>query len=123
MPLACGDMHLFILLRQLANPSAPSPADLGRDPLVTGKQVVEIRHTLKDPRTLGDPVRTAGHTTELRVRDMSWRRANGESRSERQNPEPPASGTLLKTFTEHQGIGGNEHRSSKDVPNPISSCN
>ncbi|XP_061078430.1 mucosa-associated lymphoid tissue lymphoma translocation protein 1 [Conger conger] len=50
--------------------------DLGRDPLVTGKQVVEIRHTLKDPRTLADPVRTTGHTTELRVRDMCWRGAN-----------------------------------------------
>ncbi|KAJ8248783.1 hypothetical protein GJAV_G00227680 [Gymnothorax javanicus] len=50
--------------------------DLGRDPLVTGKQVVEIRHTLKDPRTLNDPIRTTGHTTELRIRDLSWRRAN-----------------------------------------------
>ncbi|KAJ8344058.1 hypothetical protein SKAU_G00313870 [Synaphobranchus kaupii] len=50
--------------------------DLGRDPLVMGKQVVEIRHTLKDPRALSDPVRTTGHTGELRVRDLSWRRAN-----------------------------------------------
>ncbi|XP_064168631.1 mucosa-associated lymphoid tissue lymphoma translocation protein 1 isoform X1 [Anguilla rostrata] len=50
--------------------------DLGRDPLVTGRQVVEVRHTLKDPRGLGDPVRTAGHTRELRVRDLCWRRAN-----------------------------------------------
>ncbi|KAJ8417345.1 hypothetical protein AAFF_G00285720 [Aldrovandia affinis] len=50
--------------------------DLGRDPLVTGKQVVEIRHTLKDPRALSDPVQTAGHTRELRLRDVCWRRAN-----------------------------------------------
>ncbi|KAI1904491.1 hypothetical protein AGOR_G00006190 [Albula goreensis] len=50
--------------------------DLGRDPLVTGKQVVEIRHTLKDPRALSDPIQTAGHTGELRLRDLCWRRAN-----------------------------------------------
>ncbi|XP_010894829.1 mucosa-associated lymphoid tissue lymphoma translocation protein 1 isoform X3 [Esox lucius] len=50
--------------------------DLGRDPLVTGKQVVEIKHTLKEPRSLTDPVRTRGHTRELRVRDACWKQAN-----------------------------------------------
>ncbi|KAL4641931.1 mucosa-associated lymphoid tissue lymphoma translocation protein 1-like [Arapaima gigas] len=50
--------------------------DLGRDPLVTGKQVMEIKHTLKDSRALTDPVRTTGHTGELYLRDMCWMRAN-----------------------------------------------
>ncbi|KAG7473278.1 hypothetical protein MATL_G00093970 [Megalops atlanticus] len=50
--------------------------DLGRDPLVTGKQVVEIRHTLKDPRALSDPIQSTGHTGELRLRDVCWRNAN-----------------------------------------------
>nr|XP_029523858.1 mucosa-associated lymphoid tissue lymphoma translocation protein 1-like [Oncorhynchus nerka] len=50
--------------------------DLGRDPLVTGKQAVEIKHTLKEPRSLTDPVRTTGHTGELRLRDACWRQAN-----------------------------------------------
>lgn len=50
--------------------------DLGRDPLVTGKQVVEIKHTLKEPRSLLDPVRTTGHTRELHQRDVCWRQAN-----------------------------------------------
>lgn len=50
--------------------------DLGRDPLVTGKQVVEIKHTLKEPRSLADPVRTTGHTRELHQRDVCWRQAN-----------------------------------------------
>ncbi|KAJ8003284.1 hypothetical protein DPEC_G00167820 [Dallia pectoralis] len=50
--------------------------DLGRDPLVTGKQVVEIKHTLKEPRSLTDPIRSKGHTGELRVRDVCWRQAN-----------------------------------------------
>ncbi|XP_041966042.1 mucosa-associated lymphoid tissue lymphoma translocation protein 1 isoform X2 [Alosa sapidissima] len=50
--------------------------DLGRDPLVMGKQVCEIKHTLKEPRALTDPVRTAGHTCEVRVRDSFWRSAN-----------------------------------------------
>ncbi|KAI1889627.1 hypothetical protein AGOR_G00164890 [Albula goreensis] len=50
--------------------------DLGRDPVVTGKQVVEIRYTLKDPRSLADPVRSAGHTRELRLREFCWRQAN-----------------------------------------------
>ncbi|TKS73428.1 Mucosa-associated lymphoid tissue lymphoma translocation protein 1 [Collichthys lucidus] len=50
--------------------------DLGKDPLVTGKQVVEIKHTLKEPRSLADPVRTTGHTKELRLRDACWRQAN-----------------------------------------------
>ncbi|CAG13116.1 unnamed protein product [Tetraodon nigroviridis] len=55
--------------------------DLGRDTLVTGKQVVEIKHTLKEPRSLADPVRTAGHTMELHLRDICWSQANGEFRS------------------------------------------
>ncbi|XP_029290746.1 mucosa-associated lymphoid tissue lymphoma translocation protein 1 [Cottoperca gobio] len=50
--------------------------DLGKDPLVTGKQQVEIKHTLKEPRSLADPVRTTGHTRELHMRDASWRQAN-----------------------------------------------
>ncbi|XP_077373064.1 mucosa-associated lymphoid tissue lymphoma translocation protein 1 [Festucalex cinctus] len=50
--------------------------DLGRDPLVTGKQAVEIKHTLKEPRSLADPVQTAGHTRELHLRDFCWRQAN-----------------------------------------------
>ncbi|XP_071355496.1 mucosa-associated lymphoid tissue lymphoma translocation protein 1 [Trachinotus anak] len=50
--------------------------DLGRDPLVTGKQAVEIKHTLKEPRSLADPVRTTGHTKELHLRDACWRQAN-----------------------------------------------
>nr|XP_030137020.3 mucosa-associated lymphoid tissue lymphoma translocation protein 1 homolog [Taeniopygia guttata] len=34
--------------------------DIGRDPLVTGKQVMEIRHTLKEARALTDPVCPSG---------------------------------------------------------------
>ncbi|KFV17160.1 Mucosa-associated lymphoid tissue lymphoma translocation protein 1, partial [Tauraco erythrolophus] len=30
--------------------------DIGQDPLVTGKQVMEIKHTLKEARSLTDPV-------------------------------------------------------------------
>ncbi|NXY50702.1 MALT1 protein, partial [Ceuthmochares aereus] len=30
--------------------------DIGRDPLVTGKQVMEIKHTLKEARSLMDPI-------------------------------------------------------------------
>lgn len=58
---------------------SPSTPDLGRDPLVTGKQAVEIKHTLKEPRSLADPVRTTGHTRELHLRDVCWRQANGKS--------------------------------------------
>ncbi|KAL6106769.1 uncharacterized protein ACO6RY_10558 [Pungitius sinensis] len=50
--------------------------DLGKDPLVKGKQQVEIKHTLKEPRSLADPVRTTGHTRELQKREACWRRAN-----------------------------------------------
>ncbi|XP_038857204.1 mucosa-associated lymphoid tissue lymphoma translocation protein 1-like isoform X2 [Salvelinus namaycush] len=50
--------------------------DLGRDPFVTGKQAVEIKHTLKEPRSLTDPIRTTGHTGELHMRDACWRQAN-----------------------------------------------
>ncbi|XP_059190442.1 mucosa-associated lymphoid tissue lymphoma translocation protein 1 [Centropristis striata] len=57
--------------------------DLGRDPLVTGKQQVEIKHTLKEPRSLADPVRTTGHTRELHLRDACWRQANELPRKKR----------------------------------------
>ncbi|XP_075945195.1 mucosa-associated lymphoid tissue lymphoma translocation protein 1 [Anarhichas minor] len=50
--------------------------DLSRDPLVKGKQQVEIKHTLKEPRSLADPVRTTGHTRELHQREACWRQAN-----------------------------------------------
>lgn len=50
--------------------------DLGTDRLVTGRQAVEIKHTLKEPRSLTDPIRTRGHTQELRLRDACWRQAN-----------------------------------------------
>uniref|UniRef100_A0A096LXT6 Mucosa-associated lymphoid tissue lymphoma translocation protein 1-like n=1 Tax=Poecilia formosa TaxID=48698 RepID=A0A096LXT6_POEFO len=50
--------------------------DVGKDPLVTGKQAVEIKHTMKEPRSLKDKVRTAGHTRELHLRDVCWRQAN-----------------------------------------------
>uniref|UniRef100_A0A3B5B170 Mucosa-associated lymphoid tissue lymphoma translocation protein 1-like n=1 Tax=Stegastes partitus TaxID=144197 RepID=A0A3B5B170_9TELE len=52
-------------------------SELGRDPLVKGKQAVEIKHTLKEPRSLTDKVRTTGHTKELHLRDACWRQANG----------------------------------------------
>uniref|UniRef100_A0A3B3I8V6 MALT paracaspase 3 n=1 Tax=Oryzias latipes TaxID=8090 RepID=A0A3B3I8V6_ORYLA len=52
-------------------------SELGKDPLVTGKQAVEIKHTLKEPRSLADQVRTTGHTRELHLRDVCWRQANG----------------------------------------------
>lgn len=50
--------------------------DLGKDPLVCGRQVVEIKHTLNEPRSLTDPVGTAGHTMELHLRDACWKQAN-----------------------------------------------
>lgn len=50
--------------------------DVGREPLVRGKQSMEIRHTLTEPRSLTDPLRTTGHTTELLARDVCWRQAN-----------------------------------------------
>lgn len=63
------------------HPFRLSTPDLGRDVLVTGKQVVEIKHTLKEPRSLADPVRTTGHTRELHLRDICWSQANGEFRN------------------------------------------
>ncbi|KAM9815578.1 mucosa-associated lymphoid tissue lymphoma translocation protein 1 [Syngnathus typhle] len=57
--------------------------DLGRDPLITGKQAVEIKHTLNEPRSLADPVQTAGHTRELHLRDFCWRQANELPRKRR----------------------------------------
>ncbi|KAM8861058.1 mucosa-associated lymphoid tissue lymphoma translocation protein 1 [Synchiropus picturatus] len=50
--------------------------DLGRDQLVTDKQAVEVKHTLKEPRSLADPVHTKGHTRELHRREACWRQAN-----------------------------------------------
>ncbi|KAK6475138.1 mucosa-associated lymphoid tissue lymphoma translocation protein 1-like [Huso huso] len=50
--------------------------DLGRDPLIIGKQVMEIKHTLNEPRALTDRVCTTGHTVELRERNLNWSRAN-----------------------------------------------
>lgn len=50
--------------------------DVDADVLVKGKQAVEIRHTLKEARSLTDPVQSAGHTRELRRRDVCWRQAN-----------------------------------------------
>ncbi|XP_053811050.1 mucosa-associated lymphoid tissue lymphoma translocation protein 1-like isoform X3 [Vidua chalybeata] len=38
--------------------------DIGRDPLVTGKQVMEIKHTLKEARSLTDPICPSGAATE-----------------------------------------------------------
>ncbi|CAN9499295.1 unnamed protein product [Ophioblennius macclurei] len=57
--------------------------DLGRDPLVTGKQAVEIKHTLKEPRSLADQVQSTGHTKELHLRDYCWRQANEIPRRKR----------------------------------------
>ncbi|KAJ0069491.1 hypothetical protein NL108_008269 [Boleophthalmus pectinirostris] len=50
--------------------------DVAKDGLVKGKQAVEIRHTLKEARSLTDPVRPSGHTRELHLRDVCWRQAN-----------------------------------------------
>ncbi|XP_075016772.1 mucosa-associated lymphoid tissue lymphoma translocation protein 1-like isoform X2 [Calonectris borealis] len=38
--------------------------DIGRDPLVTGKQVMEIKHTLKEARSLTDPIYPSGAAAE-----------------------------------------------------------
>ncbi|XP_063053588.1 mucosa-associated lymphoid tissue lymphoma translocation protein 1 isoform X2 [Engraulis encrasicolus] len=57
--------------------------DLGQDVLVRGKQVCEVQHTLMEARALTDPVKTAGHTCEVRVRDSCWRRANVLPKRER----------------------------------------
>ncbi|XP_061855943.1 mucosa-associated lymphoid tissue lymphoma translocation protein 1 isoform X2 [Colius striatus] len=40
--------------------------DIGRDPLVTGKQVMEIKHTLKEARSLTDPICPMGAAAERR---------------------------------------------------------
>ncbi|KAM6058436.1 mucosa-associated lymphoid tissue lymphoma translocation protein 1-like isoform 2-T2 [Chlamydotis macqueenii] len=44
--------------------------DIGRDPLVTGKQVMEIKHTLKEARSLTDPICPSGAAAEC------WGRSN-----------------------------------------------
>lgn len=76
-----SDAHTVFLHSTTGNDvlSVLPPPDLGRDPLVTGKQVMEIRHTLKDPRSLADPISAAGHTGELLLRDLCWKQANGGS--------------------------------------------
>lgn len=79
--ITCG-MSICIDFAQIRHhPFCLSTLDLGRDALVTGKQVVEIKHTLKEPRSLADPVRTTGHTRELHLRDICWSQANGEFRN------------------------------------------
>ncbi|XP_072138436.1 mucosa-associated lymphoid tissue lymphoma translocation protein 1 isoform X2 [Mobula birostris] len=50
--------------------------DMGKDKMITGKQVMEIRHTLKERRALTDEVCATGHTAQLHVRNERWRRAN-----------------------------------------------
>ncbi|KAK7891570.1 hypothetical protein WMY93_023533 [Mugilogobius chulae] len=50
--------------------------DVDKDILVKGKQAVEIRHSLKEARSLTDRVHSAGHTRELNLRDICWRQAN-----------------------------------------------
>ncbi|KAG7216041.1 hypothetical protein INR49_007792 [Caranx melampygus] len=69
--------YIYLHYLPLATP------DLARDPLITGKQAVEIKHTLKEPRSLADPVRTTGHTKELHLRDACWRQANELPRKKR----------------------------------------
>ncbi|XP_072409259.1 mucosa-associated lymphoid tissue lymphoma translocation protein 1 isoform X1 [Chiloscyllium punctatum] len=50
--------------------------EMGKDQLITGKQVMEIRHTLKECRALTDEICTKGHTVQLRVRNERWKQAN-----------------------------------------------
>lgn len=73
--MVCTD-HMAVVCNEIFH----SATDLGKDPLVRGRQVVEIRHTLTEPRALTDPVRTSGHTMELRRRDACWKQANGINR-------------------------------------------
>ncbi|XP_078541368.1 mucosa-associated lymphoid tissue lymphoma translocation protein 1-like [Lissotriton helveticus] len=46
--------------------------DIGRDHLVTGKQAMEIKHTLIEPRSLCDKICTTGHTHEFQARNKLW---------------------------------------------------
>ncbi|KAJ1181845.1 hypothetical protein NDU88_007044 [Pleurodeles waltl] len=46
--------------------------DIGRDPLVTGKQAMEIKHTLIEPRSLCDKICTTGYTQEFQARNKLW---------------------------------------------------
>ncbi|XP_072881082.1 mucosa-associated lymphoid tissue lymphoma translocation protein 1 isoform X3 [Hemitrygon akajei] len=50
--------------------------DMGKDKMIIGKQVMEIRHTLKERRALTDEVCATGHTAQLNVRNERWRQAN-----------------------------------------------
>lgn len=42
---------------------------------------MEIKHTLKEPRSLADPVVTAGYTRELHLRDVCWKQANSKCKA------------------------------------------
>ncbi|XP_069758839.1 mucosa-associated lymphoid tissue lymphoma translocation protein 1 isoform X2 [Narcine bancroftii] len=50
--------------------------DMGKDRLITGKQVMEIRHSLKERRALTDEICVTGHTAQLQVRNEHWGQAN-----------------------------------------------
>ncbi|XP_028678703.2 mucosa-associated lymphoid tissue lymphoma translocation protein 1 homolog [Erpetoichthys calabaricus] len=50
--------------------------DLGRDPLITGKQVMEIKHTLKEARSLTDSIHSVGYTMAFAQRNLCWKNAN-----------------------------------------------
>ncbi|XP_048472983.1 mucosa-associated lymphoid tissue lymphoma translocation protein 1 [Rhincodon typus] len=50
--------------------------EMGKDQLITGKQVMEIRHTLKECRALTDEICAKGHTVQLQVRNERWKQAN-----------------------------------------------
>nr|XP_033776905.1 mucosa-associated lymphoid tissue lymphoma translocation protein 1-like isoform X1 [Geotrypetes seraphini]XP_033776906.1 mucosa-associated lymphoid tissue lymphoma translocation protein 1-like isoform X1 [Geotrypetes seraphini] len=49
--------------------------DLGRDPLVKGKQVMEIKHTLKEGRALTDTIRRIGQTDKPQACSDVWTHA------------------------------------------------
>uniref|UniRef100_A0A3Q3J4G4 MALT paracaspase 3 n=1 Tax=Monopterus albus TaxID=43700 RepID=A0A3Q3J4G4_MONAL len=70
-------LNKYILVSEKVTHVLEKVSELGRDPLVKGRQAVEIRHTLKEPRSLADPVQTTRHTRELHLREASWRQANG----------------------------------------------
>eukprot|EP00062_Callorhinchus_milii_P021871 gi/632979058/ref/XP_007906259.1/ PREDICTED: mucosa-associated lymphoid tissue lymphoma translocation protein 1-like [Callorhinchus milii] len=50
--------------------------DMGRDPLIVGKQVMEIRHSLKERRALTDQICSSGRTAQLTARNQCWSQAN-----------------------------------------------
>ncbi|XP_010225954.1 PREDICTED: mucosa-associated lymphoid tissue lymphoma translocation protein 1-like [Tinamus guttatus] len=65
--------------------------DIGRDPLVTGKQVMEIKHTLKEARALTDPVCPSGAAA------LRWGRSHGR---------PASSGKSQQAKTESRSCLG-----------------